>query len=272
MSIVNGSFTWEENEVTLKNINIEVPKNTLCAIVGTVGSGKSSVIEAFLGEMEKISGTVNTVGSIAYVPQQAWIQNATLRDNILFGRPYNRSRYNRVIDACALRADIEMLSAGDKTEIGEKGINLSGGQKQRISLARAVYSDADLYFLDDPLSAVDSHVGKHIFEQVIGPNGLLAQTTRILVTHGITFLPETNYIYVMKLGEISENGTYQDLLNRKGDFSDFLMQHIQEGNEEVEDLDVIKQQLEGTLQSEELKGKFNKIIKLARSESLSDSV
>ncbi|XP_037822326.1 multidrug resistance-associated protein 1 isoform X2 [Lucilia sericata] len=272
LSIVNGSFSWGDDDVTLKNINIEVKKNTLCAIVGTVGSGKSSVIQAFLGEMEKISGSVNTVGSIAYVPQQAWIQNATLRENILFGKEYDRKRYNRVIDACALRADIDMLSAGDKTEIGEKGINLSGGQKQRISLARAVYSDADLYFLDDPLSAVDSHVGKHIFEEVVGPKGLLAKKTRILVTHGITFLPQTDNIYVMKMGEISEYGTYQELLNKKGDFSDFLLQHIQEGNEEVEDLDVIKQQLEGTLQSDELKGKFEKVIKLARTESLSDSV
>ncbi|KAM7353891.1 multidrug-Resistance like Protein 1 isoform 2-T2 [Cochliomyia hominivorax] len=272
LSIVNGSFSWGDEDVTLKNINIEVKKKNLCAIVGTVGSGKSSVIQAFLGEMEKITGSVNTVGSIAYVPQQAWIQNATLRENILFGKSYDRKRYNRVIDACALRADIDMLSAGDQTEIGEKGINLSGGQKQRISLARAVYSDADLYFLDDPLSAVDSHVGKHIFEEVVGPKGLLATKTRILVTHGITFLPQTDIIYVMKMGEISESGTYQELLNKKGDFSDFLLQHIQEGNEEVEDLDVIKQQLEGTLKSDELKGKFEKVIKLARTESLSDSV
>ncbi|XP_058980626.1 multidrug resistance-associated protein 1 isoform X5 [Musca domestica] len=272
LSIENGTFSWGDGEITLKNINMHVKKNTLCAIVGTVGSGKSSVVQAYLGEMEKISGTVNTVGSIAYVPQQAWIQNSTLRDNILFGKPYDRKRYNRVIDACALRPDIEMLSAGDQTEIGEKGINLSGGQKQRISMARAVYSDADLYFLDDPLSAVDSHVGKHIFEQVIGPKGLLAKKTRVLVTHGITFLPQTDNIYVMKLGEISENGTYQELLNKKGDFSDFLMQHLQEGGEEAEDLDVIKQQLEGTLQSDELKNQFRKVITLAKQESLSDSV
>ncbi|XP_073826057.1 multidrug-Resistance like Protein 1 isoform X6 [Musca autumnalis] len=272
LSIENGVFSWGDGEITLKNINMHVKKNTLCAIVGTVGSGKSSVVQAYLGEMEKISGTVNTVGSIAYVPQQAWIQNSTLRENILFGKPYDRKRYNKVIDACALRPDIEMLSAGDQTEIGEKGINLSGGQKQRISMARAVYSDADLYFLDDPLSAVDSHVGKHIFEQVIGPKGLLAKKTRVLVTHGITFLPQTDNIYVMKLGEISENGTYQELLNKKGDFSDFLMQHLQEGGEEVEDLDVIKQQLEGTLQSDELKDQFKKVITLAKQESLSDSV
>ncbi|XP_037958175.1 multidrug resistance-associated protein 1 isoform X4 [Teleopsis dalmanni] len=272
MIIENGNFSWGESDVTLKNINMEVHKNTLCAIVGTVGSGKSSVIQAYLGEMDKISGHVNTVGSMAYVPQQAWIQNATLRDNILFGKPYDRKRYNRVIDACALRADISILSAGDMTEIGEKGINLSGGQKQRISLARAVYSDADLYLLDDPLSAVDSHVGKHIFEEVIGPKGMLAKKTRVLVTHGITFLPQTDNIYVMKMGEVSESGTYQELLNKKGAFSDFLIQHLQDGSEEVEDLDEIKQQLEGNLNSEELLGTFEKVISLARTESLSDSV
>ncbi|XP_020713183.1 multidrug resistance-associated protein 1 isoform X11 [Ceratitis capitata] len=270
--IRKGVFSWGEGDETLKNIDMTVKKGTLCAVVGTVGSGKSSLIQALLGEMDKLSGRVNTVGSIAYVPQQAWIQNATLRDNILFGLEYDRKRYNRVVDACALRADIDMLSAGDQTEIGEKGINLSGGQKQRVSLARAVYSNADLYLLDDPLSAVDSHVGKHIFEEVIGPNGLLARKTRVLVTHGITFLPQTNNIYVMKLGEISESGTYQELLARKGAFAEFIIQHLQESTEEVEDLDEIKQQLEVTVKSEELLGTFEKVISLARTESLSDSV
>lgn len=271
MSIENGNFSWgDEDEPTLKNINIEVPKHNLVAIVGTVGSGKSSVIQAFLGEMEKISGTVNTVGRMAYVPQQAWIQNATVRDNILFGKPYDRKRYNRVIDACALRTDIEILSAGDLTEIGEKGINLSGGQKQRISLARAVYNDADLYLLDDPLSAVDAHVGKHIFEEVIGPKGMLAKKTRVLVTHGITFLPQVDKIYVMKLGEVTESGNYSQLLKNKGSFADFLMQHLQEGEVEEEELDQIKRQLSTT--EPELLAPFEKAVKLARTESLSDSM
>lgn len=116
--------------------------------------------------MEKISGRVNSHGKIAYVSQQAWIQNCTLQDNILFGKPMNQTLYDRVVQACALKQDLDMLPAGDQTEIGEKGINLSGGQKQRVSLARAVYNDAEIYFMDDPLSAVDSHVSKHIFEQV----------------------------------------------------------------------------------------------------------
>ncbi|XP_030388257.1 canalicular multispecific organic anion transporter 2-like [Scaptodrosophila lebanonensis] len=272
MTIENASFSWDDDNETLTNINIVVPRNNLVAIVGTVGSGKSSVIQAFLGEMEKLSGSVNTVGKLAYVPQQAWIQNATLRDNILFGQPYDRRRYNRVIEACALRADIDILSAGDLTEIGEKGINLSGGQKQRISLARAVYSNADLYLLDDPLSAVDSHVGKHIFEEVIGPKGMLANKTRVLVTHGITFLPQVDNIYVMKLGEISESGTYSELLQNRGAFAEFLIQHLQVGEVEQEDLDKIQRQLSSTISEPGLLQTIEKIIDVARSESLSDSI
>ena len=142
--------------------------------MGQVGSGKSSLLNGILGEMHKLNkGLINLNGSVAYVPQQAWIQNATVKDNILFGRPFEEEAYNKVIEACSLLTDLQIMPAGDKTEIGEKGINLSGGQKQRISLARSLYSNADIYLLDDPLSAVDSHVGKHIFDNVIGPNGLL---------------------------------------------------------------------------------------------------
>ena len=142
--------------------------------MGQVGSGKSSLLNGILGEMHKLNkGLINLNGSVAYVPQQAWIQNATVKDNILFGRPFEEEAYNKVIEACSLLTDLQIMPAGDKTEIGEKGINLSGGQKQRISLARSLYSNADIYLLDDPLSAVDSHVGKHIFDKVIGPKGLL---------------------------------------------------------------------------------------------------
>ncbi|XP_053695519.1 multidrug resistance-associated protein 1 isoform X1 [Sabethes cyaneus] len=270
--IENGVFSWGSDETTLKNINMKVEKNQLAAIVGTVGSGKSSVLSALLGEMDKISGRVNTVGRIAYVSQQAWIQNATLQDNILFGKPMDAKRYQKVIAACALKPDIEMLPGGDQTEIGEKGINLSGGQKQRVSLARAVYSDADIFFLDDPLSAVDSHVGKHIFEQVIGPDGLLAKKTRVLVTHGITYLPNTDIIFVLKDGEISESGSYQELMDKKGSFAEFLIQHLQEVNESDEDLDEIKAQIESNVSNEELKHKFERAIsKRSRSGSTSDT-
>lgn len=213
LSITNGTFTWGGETTTLKNINMKVKKGNLTAIVGSVGSGKTSLVSALLGEMQKSSGSVNVDGRIAYVSQQAWIQNATLQDNVTFGKPFNTEFYNKVIDACALRADLAMLPGGDQTEIGEKGINLSGGQKQRISLARAVYSQADIYLLDDPLSAVDSHVGKHIFDNVIGENGMLKGKTKLLVTHAVIYLPKVYEIYVMDNGEITENGSYKLVSN-----------------------------------------------------------
>ncbi|KAF3843965.1 hypothetical protein F7725_016013 [Dissostichus mawsoni] len=143
------------------------------------------------------SGKNATDGSVAYVPQQAWIQNATVQDNIIFGREKMKTWYHRVLEACALLPDLDILPAGDATEIGEKGLNLSGGQKQRVSLARAVYRKADVYLMDDPLSAVDAHVGQHIFDKVVGPKGVLRDKTRILVTHGMSFLPQADLILVL---------------------------------------------------------------------------
>lgn len=150
----------------------------MIAIVGSVGCGKSSILSSLLGEMNKLKGRANVNGTLSYIPQQAWIQNATVKNNILFGRDYDQEFYNKVVSVCALTTDFNILPAGDQTEIGEKGINLSGGQKQRISLSRAVYSESDIYLLDDPLSAVDAHVGKQIFDSVIGPNGILRAKTR----------------------------------------------------------------------------------------------
>uniref|UniRef100_A0A674KCL9 Multidrug resistance-associated protein 1 n=1 Tax=Terrapene triunguis TaxID=2587831 RepID=A0A674KCL9_9SAUR len=204
------------------SINFTVPEGSLIAIVGQVGCGKSSLLSALLGEMDKREGYVAVKGSVAYVPQQAWIQNAALKDNIIFGREMKESQYKRVIEACALLPDIEILPSGDRTEIGEKGVNLSGGQKQRVSLARAVYCNTDVYLFDDPLSAVDAHVGKHIFDKVIGPKGILKNKTRVLVTHGVSFLPLMDTIIVMTDGKISEMGSYQELLNQDGAFAEFL--------------------------------------------------
>lgn len=153
--IQNASFTWQRNgQPNLKDINLEVPHGKLIAIVGSVGSGKSSLLSGILGDMEKLNGTINIDGKIAFVPQQAWVQNDTLRKNVTFATPFNEKRYKQVIRTCCLEPDINMLSGGDQTEIGERGINLSGGQKQRISLARAVYSNASIYLLDDPLRLV----------------------------------------------------------------------------------------------------------------------
>ncbi|XP_062527521.1 multidrug resistance-associated protein 1 isoform X1 [Bombyx mori] len=265
--IENGNFTWGEKDAdpVLKNINLNVPRGSLVAIVGAVGSGKSSLLAAMLGEMNKISGRVNTHGNIAYVPQQAWIQNATLQDNILFGKPLQQQSYNNVINVCALKPDFDVLPGGDQTEIGEKGINLSGGQKQRVSLARAVYHEADNYLLDDPLSAVDSHVGKHIFDKVIGPAGLLKDRTRVWVTHNVSYLAQTDLVVVLRDGQVSEAGSYQHLLEKKGAFADFLLHHLSDIEKTSPDeLDVLKQDLETKLGTE-----FQN--KLQRARSLSES-
>uniref|UniRef100_A0A8C1YWK0 Multidrug resistance-associated protein 1 n=1 Tax=Cyprinus carpio TaxID=7962 RepID=A0A8C1YWK0_CYPCA len=221
--------------LSLFRINVCIPEGALVAVVGHVGSGKSSLLSALLGEMQKQEGYVSIKGSVAYVPQQAWIQNATLKDNILFGRDAKDSWYQKVVEACALLPDLEILPGGDSTEIGEKGVNLSGGQKQRVSVARAVYCSCAVYLLDDPLSAVDAHVGKHIFEKVIGPQGLLQGRTRVLVTHGLSFLPQVDLILVMVDGEITEMGSYTELLGRQGAFAEFLHTYTNTEQEEVEE-------------------------------------
>ncbi|XP_054838697.1 ATP-binding cassette sub-family C member 2 isoform X2 [Eublepharis macularius] len=219
----DSSFAWERNsDATIRDITLKIPHGCLVAIVGPVGSGKSSLLSAILGEMENIKGHINIQGSVAYVPQQAWIQNATLKDNILFGSPLDEVRYQEVLKACALLPDLQLLPGGDLTEIGEKGINLSGGQKQRVSLARAVYNNADVYLLDDPLSAVDSHVGRHIFDKVLGPDGLLQHKTRILVTHSLNFLAQVDDIVMLVAGAVSEQGSYSTLLANGGEFAQLL--------------------------------------------------
>ncbi|NWW64585.1 MRP1 protein, partial [Ifrita kowaldi] len=223
VGFIGASFRWEKNGLPiLKNLNVSIPEGSLVAVVGQVGSGKSSFLSAVLGEMEKLEGTVQRRGSVAYVSQQAWIQNDSLQENILFGSNLNRPYYELVLESCALLPDLEQLPNGDQTEIGERGVNISGGQKQRVSLARAVYSNADLYLLDDPLSAVDVHVGKHLFEKLIGPSGLLKSKTRILVTHNLTLLPHADLIIVMEEGRISQMGTYQELISRRANFAELV--------------------------------------------------
>uniref|UniRef100_A0A8D0D0S8 ABC-type glutathione-S-conjugate transporter n=1 Tax=Sander lucioperca TaxID=283035 RepID=A0A8D0D0S8_SANLU len=227
--IEGGTFSWtNEGLPCLQRISMKVKTGSLVAVVGHVGSGKSSLLAAMLGEMERRSGSVSIKGSLAYVPQQAWIQNASLMNNILFGEERTESWYQRVLEACALLPDLDILPAGDATEIGEKGLNLSGGQRQRVSLARAVYRKSDVYLLDDPLSAVDAHVGQHIFDRVIGPRGLLKDKTRVLVTHGLSFLSKADLVLVMDGGQISEIGSYMELMDRKGVFAKFI--HTFSGN------------------------------------------
>ncbi|CAO3565475.1 unnamed protein product [Mortierella alpina] len=217
----------------LRHINFSVTNKSLVAVVGRVGQGKSSLLSAIIGEMYKCNGLVQVSGRLAYVPQHAWIINATLKDNIIFGEEYNESRYKQVVFACGLEPDIAILAAGDLTEIGERGINLSGGQKQRVSLARAVYQDADIYLLDDPLSAVDAHVDQHLWENVIGPMGLLRNKARVLVTHGIHHLKDVDQIVVLKEGSITDQGHYDQLMKVKGAFYKLIKEYSVGHNNDV---------------------------------------
>ena len=215
---------------TLASLNLHIPKGKLVAIVGSVGSGKSTILNTLVGETKKVKGSIKVSGSIGYAPQQAWIQNATVKDNILFGQPYDHDRYFRAIHICALERDLELFPDGDQTEIGERGINLSGGQKQRINLARLVYYNPDIVLLDDPLSAVDAHVGRFLFDQCIA--GALKDKTRVLVTHQLHVLPSVDFIYVMKEGVISEEGTYHELIKSGKEFAT-LMKNYGKGDEEA---------------------------------------
>ncbi|KAH8100094.1 P-loop containing nucleoside triphosphate hydrolase protein [Cristinia sonorae] len=204
----------------LTNINLTIPDGQLTAIVGPVGTGKTSLLEAMIGEMRKTSGTVKFKGSVAYCPQTAWIQNATVRDNICFGRPFEEAKYWKAVRDACLETDLEMLPNGDMTEVGERGISLSGGQKQRINICRAIYVDADIQIFDDPLSALDAHVGKSVFNNVF--LNASAGKTRVLVTHALHFLPQVDYIYTVVEGKIAERGTYSELIANEGAFSRFI--------------------------------------------------
>eukprot|EP00833_Pecoramyces_ruminatium_P009790 jgi/Orpsp1_1/1183822/evm.model.c7180000086833.2 len=234
----NSSKSSEDDEKSvdsfkLNDINIQIKKNSLTAIVGAVGSGKSSLINAIIGEMKREAGKIILGGTISYCSQQAWIQNATVRENILFGKEYNEELYNKVIENCALSHDLEIFPDGDMTEIGERGINLSGGQKQRINLARAVYFNSDIILMDDPLSAVDAHVSRALFDNCI--LGALANKTRVLVTHQLHVLPRVDYIIVMKGGRIEEQGEYDELMQKEGEFARLM--HTYGGIDENDDDD-----------------------------------
>ncbi|KAF9293611.1 hypothetical protein BGZ74_011628 [Mortierella antarctica] len=219
------SFALNAGVPTLCNIDLSVKNKQLIAVVGRIGQGKSSLLSAIIGDMYKYQGQVQISGKIAYVPQQAWIINATLKNNILFGNEYDEDRYNLILSACGLGPDITMLPGGDQTEIGERGINLSGGQKQRVSLARAAYADADIYLLDDPLSALDAHVGRHVWDNLIGPEGLLKGKARVLVTHGIFHLKHMDQIVVLKDGVITEKGHYHELMASRRAFYQLIKEY-----------------------------------------------
>ncbi|XP_037922789.1 multidrug resistance-associated protein 4-like [Hermetia illucens] len=225
-----------KDRLTLDDVSIDFKKGKLIGIIGAVGSGKSSLLQVILEELPLKTGSVNCPGKISYACQEPWVFSATVRQNILFGLEMDRVRYDSVVKACALLKDFEQFSDGDMTIIGEKGASLSGGQKARINLARAVYRQADIYLLDDPLSAVDAHVGRHLFEEVIGPTGRLARrhVTRILVTHQIHFLKEADWIVVLNDGKIEMQGTPGDLSKSDSDFAQLLEQDLSDEEEDEE--------------------------------------
>ena len=224
VTVREASFTWDKNESNkvLENIRLIARKGELTCILGKVGSGKSSLLQAILGDLWKLRGEVVVRGRIAYVAQQPWIMNASVKENIVFGHRWDPQFYNQTVAACALGDDFRQLPDGDQTEVGERGISLSGGQKARVSLARAVYARADVYLLDDVLSAVDQHVGRHIINNVLGNNGLLGGKVRILATNAVTVLKESDYIYMLRDRTVLEKGTYQQLMAMRGEVATII--------------------------------------------------
>uniref|UniRef100_A0A672SWR7 ATP-binding cassette sub-family C member 9-like n=1 Tax=Sinocyclocheilus grahami TaxID=75366 RepID=A0A672SWR7_SINGR len=215
VAVNDGFFTWGSNLSTLTDINIRIPTGQLTMIVGQVGCGKSSLLLAMLGEMQTISGKVYWSNknrySVAYAAQKSWLLNATVEENITFGSPFNKQRYKAVIDACSLQPDIDLLPFGDQTEIGERGINLSGGQRQRICVARALYQNTNIVFLDDPFSALDIHLSDHLMQEGILKFLQDDKRTLVLVTHKLQYLIHADWIIAMKDGSVLREGTLKDI-------------------------------------------------------------
>ncbi|CAH1738394.1 unnamed protein product, partial [Aphis gossypii] len=211
VALFNVSAKWTDSQPnnTLDNINLITNPNRLVAIVGPVGAGKSSLLYAILQELPLIKGSISVRGVISYASQEPWVFAGSVKQNILFGSTMDETRYNKVIEVCALNLDLERLPFGDRTIVGEKGISLSGGQKSRINLARAIYKQADIYLLDDPLSAVDTEVGKHLFEKCI--SDYLKEKTCILITHQIQYLINVEHIVIMENAKILAEGSYKQL-------------------------------------------------------------
>lgn len=234
----DATFLWQrkpEYKVALKNINFQAKKGELTCIVGRVGSGKSALIQSILGDLFRVKGFATIHGSVAYVSQIPWIMNGTVKENILFGHKYDPSFYEKTVKACALNVDLSILPQGDQTLVGEKGISLSGGQKARLSLARAVYSRADTYLLDDPLAAVDEHVAKHLVDNVLGVTGLLHSKTKVLATNKITVLSIADSIALLENGEIVQQGSYDEVVRDDGSALSKLIHEYGKGKSKSEE-------------------------------------
>ncbi|XP_076650867.1 ATP-binding cassette sub-family C member 4 isoform X2 [Halictus rubicundus] len=229
--------SWAENAITstLHDISIHIKPGKLYAIVGSVGAGKSSFLQLILRELEQSRGDIQVNGSVSYASQEAWLFSGTVRNNILFGQSYDQKKYNEVVKVCALQKDFQQFNHSDKTLVGDRGASLSGGQRARINLARAVYRDTDIYLLDDPLSAVDTHVGKHLFKECI--KDYLHNKTRILVTHQVQFLKNCDYIIVLNNGRVEFEGTFTELQVKNLDFLSMLSTEEQETDAESVKID-----------------------------------
>lgn len=225
MSICDGCFTWDYDlskqssaAAVLQSISLSVKQGEIVALVGTVGSGKSSLALALLGETPRVSGAISVSDPIGYASQEPFIMNNTIRDNIVFGSHFDPLWYQKVVDCCALVRDFELFPAGDLTEVAERGSNLSGGQRQRINVARAMYSNRQLFILDDPFSAVDAHVGEHMFRNVCEELAHKMNRGVLLITNQLQFLPYSDRILVLNSGRIIEQGSYSELIAAKGSF------------------------------------------------------
>ncbi|XP_022343366.2 ATP-binding cassette sub-family C member 4-like isoform X1 [Crassostrea virginica] len=232
VEVNNISGKWDSNseQTTLNDISVKVKAGKLLAVIGPVGAGKSSLLMSILRELPITKGSVKVQGKISYTSQQPWVFSASLRQNIVFGNKFDSARYNKIIRACALDKDIEVMPEGDSTMIGDRGVSLSGGQRARVSLARALYMDADVYLLDDPLSAVDAVVSRHLFQKVI--KGMLKNKPIILVTHQLHFLKEADEIIILKEGQCLGKGTFEEMSNSGIDFSSLLKTNEEEEEKE----------------------------------------
>ncbi|XP_063005613.1 ATP-binding cassette sub-family C member 4 isoform X2 [Melospiza melodia melodia] len=222
LDVQDLTCSWDKTleTPTLQHISFTVRRGELLAVIGPVGAGKSSLLSAILGELPKDKGSINVTGRIAYVSQQPWVFSGTVRSNILFDKEYEKEKYENVLKVCALKKDLELMANGDLTVIGDRGATLSGGQKARVNLARAVYQDADIYLLDDPLSAVDAEVGRHLFEKCICQ--ALRQKISVLVTHQLQYLHAANQILILKDGKMVGKGTYAEFQKSGIDFASLL--------------------------------------------------
>ncbi|XP_034300532.2 ATP-binding cassette sub-family C member 4-like [Magallana gigas] len=217
---------------SLKNIDLEVKKGELLAVVGPVGSGKTSLLLSLIKELPTETGQVRVQGMLAYMAQTPWVMPGTFQANVTFGENVEQERYRRVMHACALNKDLELMRLGDQTLVGERGLLLSGGQKARLTLARTVYREADVYLLDDPLGAVDTEVGSHLFQRCICE--LLRGKTRILVTHQLQYLRSADRIVVLNEGRVVSVGTYDELVKQGTEFSSILTKHDKDMEEKDE--------------------------------------